>query len=171
MLLRMKSEGRIYVPRQPGKSGIRFIWCLFGHLCLNRMWKHILICDCATSIPISLHVHLCLTGGRFALFPCSSSVYKWMLTEALAHTPRAYTSEHWTGRFGLSPQPWDWCKTPHEWAGGSCIRKLVHSRPKDHVLVVPGYEETIRWALTASWVVAQKVVESRWRLGRRGGRN
>lgn len=74
MLLRMKSEGRIYVPRQPGKSGIRFIWCLFGHLCLNRMWKHILICDCATSIPISLHVHLCLTGGRFALFPCSSSV-------------------------------------------------------------------------------------------------
>lgn len=44
-------------------------------------------------------------------------------------------------------------------------------RPKDHVLVVPGYEETIRWALTASWVVAQKVVESRWRLGRRGGRN
>lgn len=37
MLLRMKSEGRIYVPRQPGKSGIRFIWCLFGHLCLNRI--------------------------------------------------------------------------------------------------------------------------------------
>lgn len=24
--------------------------------------------------------------------------------------------------------------------------------------MVPGYEETIRWALTASWVVAQKVV-------------
>lgn len=42
--------------------------------------------------------------------------------------------------------------------------------PQQAKRTMPGCEETIRWALTAGWVVAQKGVAEQVEAGRRGGR-
>lgn len=85
------------------------------------------------SIPISHCVHLCLPDGLSA--PCLSPAAAWKHTHKHVLTNAyKYTWAHTALTAWLEPQ-WGWCKTPSNWAGGSCTRKWIHSRPKDHVLL------------------------------------
>lgn len=66
------------MPWQLGQLGFSFIWYLCGRLSENWVWKRILMCDCLMSIPIYLHVRLCLTDAPCL---CSGGIYHTHINE------------------------------------------------------------------------------------------
>lgn len=115
---------------------------------------HVVICKRWMSIPIPLHVHLCLSDG---LPPLQRSAHKCERTDqAVMQTlGHSYMRIHWTGH--LAPATARLMQNTtrlgrwqlHQEAGP--LQAKGPRGCKD----VPGYEEAIRWALTAAWVDAQ----------------
>lgn len=134
--------------------GFRFIWCLFDPFHLDRVWKHILLWLLDVFPHFSTHQSFWLT----ACLPRASTVAAVYLKSNICMLRHSYRSSQRTGT--LWPrQHWDGCKMAPDWAGGSCVRKLVHSRPDDCVFVWIGRDSQMG---PDGWLDGWKPTEAVW---------
>lgn len=148
----MNRQAAVYTTR---RSGSRFIWCLFDPVCLDRVWKHILMWLLDVFSHFSSHRSVWLT----ACLPRPSTVaavYRRSKTCTLRHS---YSGSHWTATL-LASAALRWMQN-----GTGLGRWQLHAEAGPQQakwLCAFARIESVRWALMAGRVGGWESTEAVW---------